>query len=164
MKKKNLTAQEVAEYFLSKDPERKLFNKKIATYNERKFYEENVRLNKYLFLAQVVYLAKYEKKLFNDNFCAYDNGPVVETIMLSYARLNANAHADVIDSQTKEFLDKIYLSLENASYEELIEITHEDPEWQKLSNHTYNAPIMNIEDNIEEYKKRYRGLIAALKL
>ena len=84
--------------------------------------------------------------------------------MLSYARLNANAHADVIDSQTKEFLDKIYLSLENASYEELIEITHEDPEWQKLSNHTYNAPIMNIEDNIEEYKKRYRGLIAALKL
>ena len=60
MKKKNLKAQEVAECFLSKDPERKLFNKKIATYNERKFYEGNASLNKYLFLAQVVYLAKYE--------------------------------------------------------------------------------------------------------
>ena len=49
-------------------------------------------------------------------------------------------------------------------YEELIEITHEDPEWKKLSNDTYDAPIMHIENNIEEYKKRYRGLIAALKI
>ena len=28
------------------------------------------------------------------------------------------------------FLDKIYKSLENASYEELIEITHEDTAWK----------------------------------
>lgn len=164
MKKKNLTAQVVAEYFLSKDPERKLFNKKIATYNGRKFYEGNARLNKYLFLAQVVHLAKYEKKLFNDEFCAYDNGPVVETIMTSYGRLNGNSNLDIIDEETKTFLDKIYLSLENATYDELIEITHEDPEWQKLSDNTYNAPVMNIEKNIKEYKKRYRGLIEALKL
>lgn len=159
-----LEAKNVAEYFLSKDPERKLFNTNLVTYNNRKSYEGNIRINKYLFLAQVVHLAKYGKKLFSDSFRAYDNGPVVEDILHSFNKLIKNKEKSTISSEKKEFLDKIYMSLENASYEELIEITHEDPEWQKLSDNTYNAPVMNIEDNIEEYKKRYKGLIEALKI
>ena len=159
-----LEAKNVAEYFLSKDPERKLFNTNLVTYNNRKSYEGNIRINKYLFLAQVVHLAKYGEKLFSDSFRAYDNGPVVEDILHSFNKLIKNKEKSTISSEKKEFLDKIYMSLENASYEELIEITHEDPEWQKLSDNTYNAPVMNIEDNIEEYKKRYKGLIEALKI
>ena len=69
-----------------------------------------------------------------------------------------------IPSDIKIFLDKIYDSLKNASYEELIEITHEDPEWIKLSKDTFKAPKMNLENNINEYKQRYKGLIEALKL
>lgn len=159
-----LKAKNVAEYFLSKDPERKLFNTNLVTYNNRKSYEGNIRINKYLFLAQVVHLAKYGEKLFSDSFRAYDNGPVIEDILHSFNKLIKNKEKNTISSEKKEFLDKIYMSLENASYEELIEITHEDPEWQKLSDNTYNAPVMNIEDNIEEYKKRYKGLIEALKI
>lgn len=159
-----LKAKEVAEYFLSKDSEGKLFNRNIVEYNGRKFYEGNARINKYLFLTQVVYLAKYGVKLFSDDFSAFDNGPVVEDIMNSYPRLTGNENKNIIDRATKDFLDKIYFSLQNASYEELIEITHEDPEWKRLSTNTYNAPIMNLEDNIEEYKKRYKGLIEALKI
>ena len=158
-----LTAKQVAGYFLSKVPERKLFNRNIVSYNGRKFYEGNARINKYLFLAQVVHLAKYNSKLFSDDFVAYDNGPVVETIMNSYGRLVGNNDKN-IDEVEKVFLDKIYLSLENATYEELIEITHEDPEWQILSKDTYKAPVMNLEKNINEYKKRYKGLIEALKI
>ena len=63
-----ITAKNVAEYFLSKDPDRRLFNKNVVVYNDRKFYEGNARLNKYLFLSQVVHLAKYDCKLFEDNF------------------------------------------------------------------------------------------------
>lgn len=159
-----ITAKDVAEYFLSKDPERKLFNLNVVTYNDRKFYEGNARINKYLFLAQVVYLAKYGVKLFADDFSAYDNGPVVESIMNSYGRLIGKDNSIALDETKKIFLDKIYVSLENASYDELIDITHEDPEWKKLSSDTYNAPTMKIEDNIEEYKKRYKGLIEALKI
>ena len=159
-----ITAKNVAEYFLSKDTDRKLFNKKVVIYNGRQFYEGNVRLNKYLFLAQVVYMAKFTSKLFNDEFRAYDNGPVIENIMNSYGRLVGKTNDKTLDAKTKDFLDKIYLSLENATYEELIEITHEDPEWQRLSPNTNDAPVMHIEDNIEEYKKRYKGLISALKI
>ena len=69
-----------------------------------------------------------------------------------------------INKTERDFLDKIYFSLENATYEELIDITHEDPEWQNLSKNTYNAPVMNLEKNVNEYKKRYQGLIQALKI
>lgn len=158
-----MKAKEIAEYFLSKDKERVLFNNKVVELNGRRFYEGNARLNKYLFLSQVVYLAKYGKCLFEDEFKAYANGPVVEDIMSSYSRLISSEN-DIISKETKEFLDKIYLSLENATYEELIEITHEDPEWLRLKDDTWNAPTMNILQNQKEYEKRYKGLIEALKL
>ena len=159
-----LSALDVAKYYLSKDPEKKLFNYNIVVKNDRKFYEGNARLNKYLFLTQVVYLAKYEKKLFKDDFCAYANGPIVENIMTNYGILRSKNENVDIPSNYKDFLDKIYDSLKNATYDELIDITHEDPEWIRLCHDTYNAPIMNLEKNIKEYKERYKGLIEALKL
>ena len=39
-----LNAKEVAQYFLSKDPQRKIFNKNIIEYNKRKSYEGNINL------------------------------------------------------------------------------------------------------------------------
>lgn len=109
-------------------------------------------------------MAKYGKKLFNDDFIAYDNGPVIKEIVNNYPIITARAEQVNLPIKVKTFLDKIYMALENATYDELIEITHEDPEWIKLSNNTYNAPTMNLEDNIKEYKHRYKGLIEALKL
>ena len=159
-----LKADDIAKYFLSKDKNRVLFNNNIVENNNRKSYEGNIRLNKYLFLAQVVYMAKYGKKLFNDDFVAYDNGPVIKDIVNNYPIITARNEQVNLPIKVKTFLDKIYMALENATYDELIEITHEDPEWIKLSNNTYNAPIMNLEDNIKEYKHRDKGLIEALKL
>jgi len=154
----------IAKYYLSKDPNRVLFNNNVIVKNGRKSYEGNVRLNKYLFLSQVVYLAKYGKKLISDNFVAYDNGPVIREIINEYPIISSRNEIVSIPDDIKYFLDKIYDSLINASYEELIEITHEDPEWIRLSKDTFNAPMMNLEKNIDEYKQRYKGLIEALKL
>lgn len=159
-----MNAEIIAKYYLSKDPDRVLFNNNVVVKNNRKFYEGNARLNKYLFLSQVVYLARYEKKLISDNFVAYDNGPVIKDIITEYPIISSRRETVIIPDDVKIFLDKIYESLKNASYDELIEITHEDPEWIKLSKDTFNAPIMNLEKNIEEYKQRYKGLIAALKI
>ena len=105
-----ISARSVAEYFLSKDPEGKIFNKNVVLYNGRKFYEGNARLNKYLFLSQVVYMAKYGHKLFEDDFCAYDNGPVVEEIMNSYGRLLGKVNNQILDEENfsrKCFLRRI---------------------------------------------------------
>ncbi len=159
-----LSADVVAKYFLSKDPNRILFNNHVVTKNDRKFYEGNARLNKYLFLSQVVYLAKYETKLISDPFVAYDNGPVVKEVVEEYPFLVSRNETIDVPLTVKAFLDKIYEALKDASYDELIEITHEDPEWIRLSNETFRAPIMNLENNILEYKQRYKGLIEALKI
>lgn len=159
-----MNAEVIAKYYLSKDPDRILFNNNVVVKNNRKFYEGNARLNKYLFLSQVVYLAKYETRLISDDFVAYDNGPVIKNILDEYSKISSRKEVVDIPEDVKVFLDKIYESLENASYEELIEITHEDPEWIRLSKDTFNAPIMNLEENIEEYKRRYKGLISALKI
>lgn len=159
-----MSAEIIAKYYLSKDPDRILFNNNVVIKNNRKFYEGNARLNKYLFLSQVVYLAKYETKLISDNFVAYDNGPVVKELITQYPLISSRRETVNIPENIKIFLNKIYDSLKNASYDELIEITHEDPEWIRLSKDTFNAPIMNLENNIAEYKQRYKGLIAALKI
>lgn len=159
-----LSAEIVARYFLSKDPDRVLFNNNIVEKNNRKFYEGNARLNKYLFLSQVVFLAKYGKRLISDDFIAYDNGPVIKPIVNKYSLMASKNERVDLPENIQDFLDKIYMSLENASYDELIEITHEDPEWIRLCKDTYDAPIMDLEKNIEQYKKRYKGLITALKI
>ena len=159
-----VSASVIAKYFLSKDPDRILFNNNVVEKNGRKFYEGNARLNKYLFLSQVVYLAKYEKKLISENFVAYVNGPVIKEIITEYPIISTRNEMVILEEDIRFFLDKIYDALINASYEELIEITHEDPEWIRLCNDTFNAPIMNLEKNIDEYKQRYKRLISALKI
>ena len=132
--------------------------------NNRKFYEGNARLNKYLFLSQVLYLARFDEKLILDDFVAYENGPVIENIMTQYPLMVSRNETVVLPKNIQEYLNKVYDALKNATYEELIEISYEDPEWIKLHNNTFYAPIMNLEENLEEYKHRYKGLIEALKL
>ena len=88
------SADTIAKYYLSKDPDRILFNKNVVTKNDRKFYEGNVRLNKYLFLSQVVYLARYGKKLIStqslsmllsmSSICGSDDATSAKSFSVSY--------------------------------------------------------------------------------
>jgi len=158
------SAKDIAAYFICKDKNKKIFNFKVININNRTLYEGNLKLNKYLFLSQVLYLAKNNNLLFEDEFVAYDNGPVIKQILTDYAKMTCNNNEVVVSPVIKDFLDKIYVCLENATSEELVEITHEDPEWKKLSSNTYNAPTMNIKSHVDEYKKRYKGILEALSI
>ena len=62
------------------------------------------------------------------------------------------------------FINKIYLSLKNASCEKLVDISHDDSEWQKLSKNVYSQEIMDVESHVDYYKKKYRGLIETLHI
>ena len=161
-----ITAKEVAKYYLSKDSDKKVFNTKLVEFHNRRAYEGNIRLNKYLYFAQTVYLAKYGKLLFEDNFVAYDNGPVIKEIVENYPSMQANAKKEeiVLPEQIKQFLDKIYVSLKDASCEELIEITHEDTAWKEVSDRTYYAPVINLEKYKAKFEKQYRGLIKVMEI
>lgn len=159
------TAKEIAKYFLSKDEKKELFNTKLLTLNGRNCYEGNVRLNKYLYFAQTVYLAKYGKLLFDDDFVAYDNGPVIKEIMENYASMQGMRKKETnLDQKIKQFLDKIYISLQSATCEELVEMTHEDTAWKELSPNTYNSPVMDLLKYKTKFEKQYRGLIKIMEI
>ena len=52
-----MTARDLANYFLSLDPDRQYFNQNLIVRNGSTFYEGNARLNKYMHLAQNIYIA-----------------------------------------------------------------------------------------------------------
>ena len=102
--------------------------------------------------------------LFKDDFVAYDNGPVIKEIVENYPSIQASKDKEeiILPLEIKDFLDKIYLSLEKASYEELVEITHEDSAWKDVSDKTYYAPIINLKKYRAKFEKQYRGLIKVM--
>lgn len=157
------TAVQIAKYFLSKDQNRKLFNKTLTHRNNRDFYEGNARLNKYLHLTQNIYIAKTGKKLFSDDLYAYDNGAVAPTVLENYSIMLDRPFTITIDEETRIFLDKIFKMLENASLDELIEISHEDSEWQK-KNEYYNKEDQKMDSlsHIEEYREQYRDVLKVM--
>lgn len=159
-----LTDMQVAKYFLSKDTDGALFNKKLIGRNGRTFYEGNARLNKYLHIAQNLYIAKTGKKLFSDDLYAYDNGAVAPNIQENYAILLARPKDVELSEEMRDFLDRVYAALQNAELEELIEISHEDPEW--IAKHTYYQKPMQRMDSMafaEEYKQQYADMLKIME-
>lgn len=158
-----LKAKVVAEYFLSKDSSRSLFNKDLIERKGRTFYEGNARLNKYLHLAQNIYIAKTGEKLLEEDFYAYSNGAVVAPIQENYALLLNNKECPDLPPEIAEFLDKIYDIFENADIDELIAISHEDPEWER-KNRFYRKEDQRMDSlsHIEEYREQYADIIRVM--
>lgn len=81
---------------------------------------------------QMVYYAMNDKKLFDDEMYAYDNGVVVDTVMSNYRYLVNNKKTySINDFSIKEYIKKMYNILKYAPLEELINISHQDKEWKK---------------------------------
>ena len=155
---------DIAQYFLTKDVERKLFNKELITKNGRSFYEGNARLNKYLHIAQNLYIAKTGEPLFADDLYAYDNGAVAPNVQENYAILYARQNCPPLPEDVSLFLDKVYCLLQNADIEELIEISHEDSAWEE--KHGYYSKTKQRMDSLayaEEYKEQYRDVLRVME-
>ena len=58
-----ITAKEVAKYFLSKDNDKKMFNTNLVEFHNRKAYEGNIRLNKYLYFQSMYLLLQMKSSL-----------------------------------------------------------------------------------------------------
>ncbi len=161
-----LNVIDVANYFLKKDKNGELFNTRPMTRNGRTFYEGNARLNKYLHIAQNVWIAKTGQKLIDVDFYAYDNGSVALDVQENYQMLLKNiSKATQINFPKcqKEFLDRIYIALRSADVDELIDIDHEDIEWaDKNKNYTKEKQKMDCLRLKEQYKVQYANFIWAL--
>ena len=157
-----LKAIDVAKYFLNKD-DGTLFNNKLVERSGRKYYEGNARLSKYLHIAQNLYIARHGRKLFEDDLYAYDNGVVIPFVQENYLAIKSHYVGKSIPSDESAFLDKVYQALQNASLEELIEISHEDSEWERKSGfYKKEDQKMDSLKNVDEYREQYRDMLIIL--
>ena len=153
-----LRAIDVARFFLALDIDRKLFTKNLIEKNGKTFYEGSARLNKYLHIAQNLYIAKTGDKLFSDDLFAFDNGAVVPEVRNKFLSLYYSDGVPQIPDSYSEFLIKVYKAFYNATIDELIEISHEDNEWLDRNPHKVNQR-MNSLKRVQEYKEQYRDML-----
>lgn len=154
-----LNALNVARYFLFLDTDEQVFTGNLVSRNGKTFYDGNARLNKYLHIAQNLYIAKTGCKLFVEDLYAFDNGGVVPVVREKYTSLcRMKRTMPDIPDEYKEFLTKIYRVLKNAPLEELIEISHEDNEWRERNPHRENQR-MNSLLRVDEYREQYADML-----
>ena len=107
-----MKARDIALFFLSKDTDNTVFTQNLVNMNNRTFYDGNARLNKFLHLAQNIYLAKYGELLYDDDLLAYDNGGVVQEVQKEYGFLLHNkqklSNSICITEQAQSFLNVFY--------------------------------------------------------
>ena len=151
-----MKARDIALFFLSKDMDNTVFTQNLVNMNNRTFYDGNARLNKFLHLAQNIYLAKYGELLYNDDLLAYDNGGVVQEVQKGYSIC--------ITEQAQSFLNVFYDIFKNAFLDELIQLSHEDESW--VDKHKYGTDLklikMDTAKYAEQYKKQYSDILQVM--
>lgn len=106
----------------------------------RDTFKGNMKLQKLLFFAQLISLAKNGKLLFEENFCAFQNGMVLEDVRLRYK----NHLSELLNYPSKELSEdeKEVLELTKNIYgsedaDTLSKMSHQFEFWKKyfeLSN------------------------------
>lgn len=161
-----LRAYDVACFFLNMDVNHHVFTKNLVERNNRKFWDGNAKLNKFLHLAQNIYIAKTGNVLFLDAFYAYDNGAVIPLIQENYSAILKHCSKcddKVFTQEQKNFLTKFFKAFENADMDELIALSHEDEAWkEKASFYKKEDQKMNSIAKSEEYKKQYADILEVL--
>ncbi len=146
--------ENIAKYILFLDKNNDIFINNLLTLNGRECYEGNVRLNKYLHIMQMVYFAMTDKKLFNEEMYAFDNGVVVNSVMNNYVYLKSTKNSyNISDENVKKYIEKMFNILKYAPLEDLIEISHQDEEWKKKHNYYQKKDqLIDVDSQKENYK------------
>lgn len=100
----------------------------------RDTFKGNMKLQKLLFFAQLISLAKNNSLLFDDEFCAFENGMVMESVRLKYKNdlpgFLKYKHKDLSKKELEvlELTKKIY---GNEDADTLSNMTHQFDYWDK---------------------------------
>lgn len=123
-------ALEIANFFLSLDPERKYFtkDKMIKIDGSSVPTIGNLRLNKLLQITQMLYAAKHGRYLFSDEMLAFEHGGIVYDVYHQFHFLvDSQSHVKTISSYLKSFLTKIFNYFNTYTNLQLESFVHEDP-------------------------------------
>ena len=102
----------------------------------------------------MVYFAMTDKKLFDEEMYAFDNGVVVNSVMNNYVYLKSTKKSyNISDENVKKYIEKMFNILKYAPLEDLIEISHQDEEWRKKHNfYQKKDQLIDVDSQKENYK------------
>ncbi len=124
MDNKNVTAKNVAEYFLA-----------LSSPEEGDIIS-NLKIQKLVYYAQGYHLALYDRPFFGDKIVAWEHGPVVESLYHDYKKFGSGAieQPQVFDSsnftaEQHDLVKEVYKVLGQFSGWKLRNMTHSESPW-----------------------------------
>lgn len=145
---KELSAHEVAKWFI---------------YNNRQlangYLDENVKLNKLLYFANLMFFCVKKELLLKDEFVAFKLGPVVFSIYKDYRynglnQIPDNDEVEGINDEQKQILNIVNFVYGNKESQELINDSHKHNIWNDVKEFIPNNPPIvfeNINSSVCEY-------------
>lgn len=126
--KKYYNVEDIAEWFLNRN--------RIQMNFEDSEYITNLKLQKLLYYAQGKFLAIKDEALFEDDFLAWEHGPVIRKIYDKYKTNGSNGikYEDDfkidINQETERILEEVYNEYGQFTAWKLRNLTHEEKPWK----------------------------------
>lgn len=116
----------------------------------------NTKLQKLLFFSWLIHFYNFKESLFEDDFFAFENGPVVENVRKSYKNDYFTLKNKPLPKYSEKEMETLILTNEifgDSTSDELIEISHKSPIWDKYFK---KSIVSSSEENViydAEYSK-----------
>ena len=121
----------------------------------------NLKLQKMLYLAQMIYMGQSQERLINGSFEAWDYGPVLPAVYTEVKAFGGGpirymfSGSGVSNAEQAHFLDDAYSQLSQKSAGQLVNITHwSGGAWAKNYRPGGRGIVIPDADIIKEYKDR----------
>ena len=124
----------------------------------RNTFKGNMKLQKLLFFAQLISLAKNDKLLFEEEFCAFENGMVMENIRLEYKNNLPKLLKYKMKELPKEDIEVLELTKNiygNEDADVLSNMSHQFEYWKKY---------LNLSSEDYEYKNKKKSFVPNVEL
>ena len=111
----------------------------VNWYHDNDTYITNLKLQKLLYFLQLEFFKLNQQQLINEEFYAWDLGPVIPSIYRDYSIYASSLipkqyNVAEIDSATLECIDKILKLYAKKTTWELVELSHSQNPWKYIYN------------------------------
>lgn len=154
---KRLNSHEVAKWFIYHNPS-------LAS----GYIDENTKLNKLLYFSSLMYYCINEEILINEDFVAFPNGPVIQSVYRDYRYHSLRKMPETdnitgineVQKQVLNIINFVYGEKDTAS---LVKESHEHSLWKDVREQIPNNPIIRFKNTESELITYFQNIYQAYK-
>lgn len=140
---------------------------------KNKFFNyQNLRINKLLYFSELMYYSNFNEKLLDKDFVAFDNGPVIYDVYVSYRYDNLDQYPEeeivIDDKDILKTMNIVNFLYSDKSPNELSTITHEHNIWKEKKplikvNRFNRSPKIEFDSATPDLKEYYVNIFNIYK-